>query len=148
MSSSTLDRRQFVSGAAAVCGLCLCPRFARGASSDTAETLIDPATLDYCGYSCPEKCEFREATLAGDAELQREAFTKWKLAERYGIEFDPETAVCYGCKVKPHQEGAVVSNCGVRACARRRSWSAASSATGSRPAIRISGSGSRISTPR
>jgi len=41
-----------------------------------------------------------EEILAPPVELKRKAFALWKIKERYGVEFDPEQAICYGCKAK------------------------------------------------
>ena len=41
-------------------------------------------------------------------------------ARRFGVEFDPETAICYGCKADGKPEGIVVARCDVRACAQTK----------------------------
>jgi hypothetical protein len=81
---------------------------------------IDPAGLNFCGYTCPPDCKMREATLAGDIQLKQEAFDAWKLEERYGVDFDPDQTICYGCKAEGKPEGTVVSRCTVRACVQER----------------------------
>lgn len=124
MKMNDLDRRDFlVAGSrlgVALCGACLCPVFpAFGGSTETEpEKPLDPKKLNYCGYTCPGTCKFRLGTLEDDVELKKRAFEAWKIEERYGIAFDPETAVCWGCKAPDRAEGVVVANCDVRACAR------------------------------
>jgi hypothetical protein len=81
---------------------------------------IDPAKLNFCGYTCPEDCKFLQGTLNDDVELKKEAWKAWKIEERFGLEFDAEQAICYGCKALDKPEGVVVSRCDVRACAREK----------------------------
>jgi len=123
MTTRDLDRRRFLTNSArtgiALCGACLCGRLPLLAEEGGDEP-IDPTKLNYCGYQCPDDCKFLQATLEDDVELKREAHKLWKIEERLGIEFDPETAICYGCKAEGKPEGVVVSNCGVRDCAREK----------------------------
>jgi len=125
MAHRTTDRRTFLrdtaTAGATLCGLCMCPHFgAFAAEGPENHEPIDPRKLNYCGYTCPKDCKFLEATLAGDVELKREAFNTWKLDQRYGIEFDPDTAFCYGCKAPGKPEGDVVARCTVRSCVREK----------------------------
>lgn len=78
---------------------------------------IDPKTLNYCGYKCPDDCKFLQASLKNDTELKKEAYQIWKIKEKYNIDFDPEKIFCYGCKNKEKPEGVVLTNCTVRQCA-------------------------------
>ncbi|MCK5338830.1 MAG: DUF3795 domain-containing protein [Bacteroidales bacterium] len=80
------------------------------------DKIPDPKKLNYCGYICPEKCEFLMATLADDEALKKECHESWGIKERYGKDFDPETAFCYGCKTEGKPEGVVVTECTVRSC--------------------------------
>ena len=81
------------------------------------DEIIDPAKLNYCGYTCPKDCKFKKATLENNLELKKEAWGDWKIEERYGLAFDEEKAICYGCKVHDKPEGAAIANCTVRSCA-------------------------------
>ncbi len=125
MRSGDLDRRSFLRATSraglGMCGLCLCsgmPDLAAAGEPDGAP--IDPAKLEYCGYTCPDDCKFHQATVADDPQLKREAFEAWKLEERYGLEFDPDTAICHRCKAPGKPEGVVVANCDVRRCVREK----------------------------
>ena len=62
------------------------------------------------------------ATLNNDAELKKEAWKNWKIEERFGLEFDQEQAICYGCKELDKPEGIVLSRCTVRQCAREKEF--------------------------
>ena len=116
--SSKIDRRGFLTTSLTLCGTCLCSRVLALTAEDDAP--IDPKALEYCGYRCPDDCPFRAATLANDEAGKRKAFQDWKLAERYGVEFDPEKAICYGCKAEGKPEGIVTGRCTVRACVREK----------------------------
>lgn len=121
MKGDSIDRRTFLAASAktgiGLCGLCGC--FARFAFADE-KVPIDPRKLNYCGYICPEDCKFLRGTLDKDEELKQIAWAVWKIEERYGIPYKRKLAFCYGCKTADKPEGVVVSNCGVRACARER----------------------------
>lgn len=78
---------------------------------------IDPKKLNFCGYTCPEDCKFHIATIENNVEKKKEAYELWKIKERYGIEFDPETAVCWKCKNMEKPAGVAAANCTVRQCA-------------------------------
>jgi hypothetical protein len=123
---TTTDRRSFlINGARAgitVCGLCVCssvPTWA-GAEGEESDKPLDPKSLDYCGYTCPKDCKFLKATLEDNLELKKEAFKIWKIEERFGVAFDPEQAICYGCKALDKPQGIVVARCDVRACAQEK----------------------------
>jgi hypothetical protein len=125
MTTRTSDRRVFLretaTAGAALCGLCMCsgiPAFA-GEDGD-ADKVIDPKKLNYCGYTCPKDCKFLEATLNDDVELKKEAYKIWKIEERFGVEFDPEQAICYGCKTLDKPAGIVLQRCDVRTCVREK----------------------------
>jgi len=123
MSGFELDRRNFIRTGVTFCGLCACSGLPALAGSDEGERAvepIDPAKLNYCGYTCPPDCKFLTGTLEANDELKREAFKLWKLEERFGIEFDPSTAICYGCKNLDKPEGEVLSRCTVRSCAQEK----------------------------
>lgn len=118
MKIGTIDRRAFLSGTAAVCGCCLCSPLASIAGEESGEDQnIVLADRCFCGYKCPEDCKFLQATLAADVELKREAWKLWKIEERFGVEFDADQAICYGCKSMDKPKGIVLSRCTVRDCA-------------------------------
>jgi hypothetical protein len=77
----------------------------------------NPKKLNYCGYKCPDKCEFREASIKNDAQLKKEAYNAWKIDERYGIKFEADKIFCFGCKNRDKPEGVVLTNCTARSCA-------------------------------
>ena len=127
MTSPRIDRRAFLStGAMAgftVCGLCVCSQFsglAHAGDASKTQELIDPRRLNFCGYTCPKDCAFLEGTLNNDVTLKKEAWKDWKIEERFGLEFDPEQAICYGCKSLDKPEGVVLARCDVRACTREK----------------------------
>jgi len=138
MQDKKIDRRTFlstgVSAGVAVCGVCFCSRMAALAEDDTTAATaatdttaatatpqpLDPKALTFCGYSCPPDCKMLQGTLEDDDALKREAYELWKLEERFGIEFDPQKVICYGCKTLDKPEGEVVARCDVRACTREK----------------------------
>jgi len=127
MSSRKIDRRDFLTrgtrAGLAFCGACLCartPLFAGTEDDPKAKQVLDPKTLEYCGYDCPEDCKFLLATKSGDVELKKEAWKEWKIEEQFGVPFDPEQAICHGCKAPGKPEGIVVKRCTVRPCAREK----------------------------
>lgn len=117
MDSSKIDRRKFLAGSAragmAICGACLCSRIPAFAT----EEALDPKQLCFCGYKCPPDCKFLQGTLNDDLDLKKEAWKLWKIEERFGVEFDPEQAFCYGCKELDKPAGIVLKRCTVRSCA-------------------------------
>jgi hypothetical protein len=124
MDSSKIDRRKFLAGSAragmAICGACLCsgiPAFAAEQASSEGQESLDPKQLNFCGYRCPPDCQFLKATLENNIELKKEAWKLWKIEERFGVEFDPEQAICYGCKEMEKPAGIVLKRCTVRSCA-------------------------------
>jgi hypothetical protein len=118
MPSKPIDRRTFISTGATMCGLCVCARFPFAA--EVGDEPINPKERCFCGYKCPEDCQFLNGTLKNDVELKKEAWKNWKIEERFGLEFDEEQAICYGCKELDKPEGIVLSRCTVRQCAREK----------------------------
>ena len=123
MKLHDLDRREFLIAGSrtgvALCGACLCPGLMLDEQENPKKPL-DPKKLNYCGYTCPGDCKFKLGTLEDDEQLKKQAFEAWKIEDRYGLAFDPETAMCYGCKAPGKPEGVVVANCTVRSCARTK----------------------------
>lgn len=117
------NRRQFIK-ATALTGCTLIVSGKLSAFSFPEDKVPDPKQLNYCGYTCPKDCQFLEATKKNDKELKKKAFETWKLDERYGVEFDEKTAICWGCKTKSKPQGAVITNCTVRACAVEKNYDA------------------------
>lgn len=119
-----LNRRNFIKRSATVgatgCALLMAAKL-NPASAFThlaEETDVpNPKTINYCGYTCPKDCRFLLATQKDDSKLKKEAYEEWKIKDHYGLEFDPETTICWGCKAKNKPEGVVVSRCTVRKCA-------------------------------
>jgi hypothetical protein len=121
MIKENCSRRTFLAaGAKAGMACCLMAAGPRLMAMTSDRKTPDPSKLCYCGYDCPRDCKFLKATRKNDDSLKKEAFEEWTLEERYGVTFDPQTAVCYGCKDMEHTQGVVVSNCSVRRCAREK----------------------------
>ncbi|HAN17152.1 MAG TPA: hypothetical protein DCQ24_00640 [Bacteroidales bacterium] len=85
---------------------------------------IDPGKLNFCGYTCPADCKFYIASVENDETGKKEAFKIWKIKERFGVDFDPDTSVCWKCKDMLKPEGVVIQNCTVRACAIEKGYEA------------------------
>ncbi len=122
MKFHDLDRRDFLATGTrlgvALCGACLwsgTPGFA-DIDKTQRQPPLDPKKLNFCGYTCRGDCKFKLGTLEDDVELKKQAFEEWKIEERFGIAFDQETAICWGCKAPHRPDGVVVTNCDVRAC--------------------------------
>jgi hypothetical protein len=77
----------------------------------------DPKKLNYCGYTCPADCKMKKATLENNVTLKKEAYTDWRIEQKYGLAFDPDKVFCYGCKTADKPLGLVVEKCSVRNCA-------------------------------
>ena len=125
MTAQKIDRRDFLAtGAKAgftLCGFCACAQFPGIVfAGEDSDEKIDPKARNYCGYICPEKCTFLNGTLKNDVELKMQAWKEWKIEERFGLAFDEQQAICYGCKSLDKPEGIVVSRCDVRACAQEK----------------------------
>jgi hypothetical protein len=106
-----------------MCGLCICTRFpglAQAGGSTDESGIIDPKKLNFCGYTCPTDCAFLNGTLNDDLDLKKKAWQVWKIEQRYGVEFDPDRAICYGCKALDRPEGVVLARCTVRSCAHEK----------------------------
>ncbi len=117
---NTANRREFLKTGTQVCLGC-CVMFATSNLKALNHLFpegenIDPAKLNYCGYTCPEECEFKIASVKNDTELKKEAFTAWGIEERYGIKFEADKVFCFGCKNPDQPEGVVLTNCTVRSC--------------------------------
>lgn len=122
-----INRRNFLgkttTAGIACCGLLMLANEKSIASflqSMDGDEIIDPVKLNYCGYTCPDDCKFRKATLENDVTLKKEAWKTWKIEENYGLAFDEEKAFCYGCKTHDKPEGVVLAHCTVRSCTMER----------------------------
>jgi len=117
-----LHRREFLTRCSMAgltgCGLLICSKlsaldhFQRFAEGEK----IDPKKLMYCGYTCPDDCQFLKASLENDTELKKEAYELWKIKERFDVDFGPEKIFCFGCKAVDKPEGVVQMTCTVRKC--------------------------------
>ncbi|MCF8368212.1 MAG: DUF3795 domain-containing protein [Bacteroidales bacterium] len=116
----TFTRRTFIKKASTTCAGCCALMASPSLLAFNGGVLKgekpDPEKLNYCGYTCPDECEFKKASVANDNKLKKEAFAAWKLEERYGIKFEAEKTYCYGCKNDDKPEGVVLTNCTVRKC--------------------------------
>lgn len=117
---SKLKRRDFLKRSGHVglagCALLICGKAFSSTHPFMGDEVPDPEKLNYCGYTCPEKCEYLMATINDDKELKKECFEAWAIEERYGVKYDPEISFCYGCKTEGKPEGVVVTECTVRSC--------------------------------
>lgn len=117
----SIDRRKFIRKGAGVAGCLLLLRPELFAQSNILfiddDKIPNPPELNYCGYKCPDACEFMVASVKNDPKLKKEAYEAWKIKEKYGIEFDSDKIFCFGCKNKEKPEGVVIKGCTVRACA-------------------------------
>jgi hypothetical protein len=86
--------------------------------------LIDPGNLCYCGYKCPDDCQFLLASQKNDPRLKMAAFNEWGLKKRYGLKFDADKIFCFGCKTEERPEGQVQKCCTVRRCAIEKGFQA------------------------
>lgn len=117
---SKLNRRNFLKRSTqagmACCALMMSPDLLATAVLNE-DKKIDPKKLNYCGYTCPKDCTFYVATIENDVEKKKQAYTEWKIKERYGLDFDEKTAICWKCKAKDKPLGVAAKNCTVRSCA-------------------------------
>lgn len=80
------------------------------------DDIPDPKKLNYCSYICPPDCPMKKATMDNDIALKEKTYKDWRIEEKYGIAFDPEQLVCFGCKTDTAYKGIAVENCTVRNC--------------------------------
>ena len=114
------SRRKFIKKSSKIglaCGiLAICPKI-NSFGNFIMDEVPDPKKLNYCGFTCSPNCKMYVAAIENDIAKKREAYEKWKLKEKYGLEFDPEQVFCYRCKSGDKPLGIVVRNCSVRKCA-------------------------------
>ncbi len=119
-----ITRRTFLakgSMACAGCALLASGGDSLAATGPVSETL-DPKEFTYCGYKCTPECPLLKATQANDAEMKKKVFEEWGAAEQYGIEFDPETYFCHGCKNVDSPKGFPVRHCTIIPCAQEKGF--------------------------
>jgi hypothetical protein len=113
-------RRQFITtcykAGFACCGLIMASNL-DAAAFFTSDEKPDPKKLNYCGYQCPADCKVKQATVANDTELKKEAYKMWRIKEKYNFEFDASTMFCWGCKTEGKPLGVITANCSVRSFA-------------------------------
>jgi len=118
--NNSLNRRSFFKKSTqlgfACCGLVAASNLEAFGNLFLDGEVPDPKLLNYCGYTCPEGCEFKKASIDNDPILKKEAFDAWKINERYGIEFEADKVFCFGCKNTGKPDGVVTANCTVRSC--------------------------------
>jgi hypothetical protein len=125
MKNTPIDRRVFLSTTAkagvTLCGCWLCsPWVGFAAEEGVSDQIITLEGRCFCGYRCPEDCTFLRGTLENDIELKKKAWQEWKIEERFGVVFDPEQAICHGCREMDRPKGIVLARCTVRNCAIER----------------------------
>jgi hypothetical protein len=119
-----LSRRSFIAQGSRACAACCLllsgSKLIAAAAGD--DDTPDPEKFTYCGYRCTPECTLLKATLENDPELKKKTFEDWKMAERRGIEFDPEAFFCYGCKNEEKPKGIIVQKCTIIPCAREKGF--------------------------
>jgi hypothetical protein len=120
------SRREFLvksSKAGLACGvLACCPKLLSYGAWLPEGEIPDPKKLNYCGYTCPADCQMKVATDTNDIEKKKQAYIDWHFEDKYGIAFDPDKVVCYGCKTTEQNPGIGVEKCTVRNCAIERGY--------------------------
>jgi hypothetical protein len=116
-----LNRRDFLvtslKTGITTCSFLACPALISWSAPVPGNNEIpDPKKLNYCGYVCKDDCKMLKATVENDPVLKKQAYTDWKLEEKYGVAFDPEKVICYGCKAQSEKTGIVIEKCSVRKC--------------------------------
>ncbi|HRW63252.1 MAG TPA: DUF3795 domain-containing protein [Bacteroidales bacterium] len=128
--ASKINRRKFfkksTQAGIACCAMMLSSKLiaGKGIASFLDDEKIDPKKLNFCGYTCPADCKFYIATVENDVAKKKEAYEIWHIKERYGVDFDPETAICWRCKNFNKPEGVVIKHCTVRSCAIEKGYDA------------------------
>jgi hypothetical protein len=121
-----IKRRDFLKASGqlglAGCALMFCGNVNAAEALLAGDEVPDPKKLNYCGYTCPEKCDFLMATINNDPEAKKACFEQWHIKERYGLEYDEKTAFCWGCKVEDKPEGVVLNACTVRSCCKEKGF--------------------------
>ena len=89
------------------------------APSGRQEKPVDLAALAYCGIPfayCETRCELFKATRENDVDLKKKVYETWEMKRQFGVDFDPDKIICYGCKPgnKPLKVG--MAECEVRTC--------------------------------
>jgi hypothetical protein len=116
---SNLNRRDFI--IKSTCASCIFFSGFKLSGSNSmppsTEDKPDPEKLNYCGYQCPDDCQFLKGTLQNDTALKKKAYKSWQIKKRFGAKFSAENIYCYGCKTKDKPEGIVLVHCTVRSCA-------------------------------
>jgi hypothetical protein len=72
--------------------------------------------LTYCCYKCTSECPTYKATIENNPELKKKAYEDAKWKEKYGIDFDPDTFFCFGCKPADKPLSINLKACTVRQC--------------------------------
>jgi hypothetical protein len=128
--ASKIDRRNFLKKSSQA-GMACCA-FMMGSKLFAANSLgnifgnekIDPKKLNYCGYTCPADCKFYVATVENSDTKKKEVYELWKIKERFGVDYNSETTVCWQCKNTDKPAGVVIQHCTVRACAIEKGYDA------------------------
>jgi len=128
--ASKINRRNFfkksTQAGMACCAMMLGSRLlaGNGIANFLGDEKIDPKKLNFCSYTCPADCKFYIATIENDVAKKKEAYKLWDIKERYDVDFDPETAICWRCKNPDKPKGVAVKHCTVRACAIEKGYDA------------------------
>jgi hypothetical protein len=121
-----LPRRDFIMKASAACmgGCILLSTKGALAAMLQDDQIIKPEELCYCGYKCPDDCQFLVASQKNDPGLKKAAYDEWGLEKRFGLEFDADKVFCFSCKPVDRPEGPVLKCCTVRSCAKEKGYQA------------------------
>jgi hypothetical protein len=128
--ASKIDRRNFLKKSTqagmACCALMMGSKLfaANGMGNLLGNEKIDPKKLNFCGYTCPADCKFYIATIENSDAKKKEVYESWKIKERFGVDFNSETIVCWQCKNNEKPLGVVIQKCTVRACAIKKGYEA------------------------
>ena len=107
-----IKRREFLKGGASCCVL-----LAGDAFVFASDEKPNPKLLNYCGYKCPDDCKMYLAGQSNNEALKIEAYTMWRLEEKYEVKYSPEIVFCEKCKSTDDPKSLLLTNCTVRKCA-------------------------------
>jgi len=112
-------------GAAGTCG-CLALRLGAAANAPGAPAAPKqlPALKDraYCGLICGDWCALWRATRANDPAQKAKVHREWRWKEKFGVEYNPDTVFCWGCKAPGQPRNVAQLRCTVLKCSAGRGF--------------------------